>query len=309
MNEVLQFRSNGKLLISGEYLVLKGAKALALPTTFGQDLSAQPIEKPGISWTANVKGKIWFRADFEFDRLAISAASDLEIAEKLQEILRGAQLLNPEFFKEPIGYDVITNLEFNRNWGLGSSSTLIANVAQWTNCNPYELNKIAFKGSGYDIACARSNSPLIYQLKDELPIVENVEFHPSFSNQLYFVWLNKKQDTQMEIGRFHKQCYFTTQISLIDQITEKLLAAKALSEFQNLMEEHESLISKVIQTPKVKDQLFADFDGTIKSLGAWGGDFILVASAIPDDVVKNYFKQKGFTTVFKYNEIIKTLNN
>jgi len=30
------FYSNGKLLITGEYLVLDGAKALALPTKYGQ---------------------------------------------------------------------------------------------------------------------------------------------------------------------------------------------------------------------------------------------------------------------------------
>ena len=32
------FYSNGKLLITGEYLVLDGAKAFALPTKFGQNL-------------------------------------------------------------------------------------------------------------------------------------------------------------------------------------------------------------------------------------------------------------------------------
>ena len=32
------YYSNGKLLITGEYLVLDGAEALALPTKFGQNL-------------------------------------------------------------------------------------------------------------------------------------------------------------------------------------------------------------------------------------------------------------------------------
>ena len=32
------FYSNGKLLITGEYVVLDGAKALALPTKYGQNL-------------------------------------------------------------------------------------------------------------------------------------------------------------------------------------------------------------------------------------------------------------------------------
>jgi hypothetical protein len=33
------FYSNGKLLITGEYLILDGAKGLALPTKMGQNLS------------------------------------------------------------------------------------------------------------------------------------------------------------------------------------------------------------------------------------------------------------------------------
>ena len=32
------FYSNGKLLLTGEYVVLDGAKALAVPTRFGQNL-------------------------------------------------------------------------------------------------------------------------------------------------------------------------------------------------------------------------------------------------------------------------------
>ena len=36
--ETQTFYSNGKLLITGEYVVLDGAKALALPTKFGQSL-------------------------------------------------------------------------------------------------------------------------------------------------------------------------------------------------------------------------------------------------------------------------------
>ena len=38
------FYSNGKLLLTAEYLVLDGAKALALPTKFGQDLEVKKID-------------------------------------------------------------------------------------------------------------------------------------------------------------------------------------------------------------------------------------------------------------------------
>ncbi|MEQ3661167.1 MAG: GHMP kinase, partial [Flavobacterium sp.] len=35
------YYSNGKLLLTGEYVVLDGAKALAVPTKFGQSLSIE----------------------------------------------------------------------------------------------------------------------------------------------------------------------------------------------------------------------------------------------------------------------------
>ena len=42
------YYSNGKLLITGEYSVLEGAKSLAIPTNFGQDLVIDTIKEPHI---------------------------------------------------------------------------------------------------------------------------------------------------------------------------------------------------------------------------------------------------------------------
>ena len=35
-------------------------------------------------------------------------------------------------------------------------------------------------------------------------------------------------------------------------------------------------MSELLDTKTIKELLFPDFSGTIKSLGAWGGDFVLV---------------------------------
>jgi len=51
----------------------------------------------------------------------------------------------------------------------------------------------------------------------------------------------------------------------------------------------------------VHASLFSDFPGSIKSLGAWGGDFVLAASASP---AENYFKTRGYTTYFAYHDFI-----
>jgi hypothetical protein len=48
---------------------------------------------------------------------------------------------------------------------------------------------------------------------------------------------------------------------------------------------------------------FSDFKGEIKSLGAWGGDFVMVISESDPTA---YFSEKGFTTVISYDEMILT---
>ena len=47
--------------------------------------------------------------------------------------------------------------------------------------------------------------------------------------------------------------------------------------------------------------LFPDFDGVIKSLGAWGGDFVMVIS---NENPTDYFMEKGYETVIPYEEMI-----
>ena len=61
------FYSNGKLLITGEYLVLDGAKAFALPTKFGQNLIIEEAEGQIIHWkSVDSDGSIWFEDTIPF---------------------------------------------------------------------------------------------------------------------------------------------------------------------------------------------------------------------------------------------------
>jgi hypothetical protein len=54
----------------------------------------------------------------------------------------------------------------------------------------------------------------------------------------------------------------------------------------------------------VKEKLFSDFKGAIKSLGAWGGDFVMVATEEDLQSVKAYFKTKDLDVVYSYNDLI-----
>ena len=70
------------------------------------------------------------------------------------------------------------------------------------------------------------------------------------------------------------------------------------------MTEHENLVSKTLNLPSVKEQYFSDFNGSIKSLGAWGGDFVLAASPMNAEEVQNYFKEKGCDSCISYTDFI-----
>lgn len=298
------FYSNGKLLITGEYLVLDGAKSLALPTKFGQNLIVEKSNSQEIKWTSyDADGSIWFDETIAFTEIISTAPFEKEsIKNTLIGILRAAHQLNPNELLISEGYVITTRLSFPRKWGLGTSSTLINNIAQWFKIDAFTLLKNSFGGSGYDIACAQNNTPILYNLEEGKPIVETVKFSPSFSKNLYFVYLNQKQSSKSAIASYkEKKNDLKTQKEIINQITQNVLNSQTETAFAQALEYHENILSSVLDTKTVKESLFPNFIGTIKSLGAWGGDFVLVVSK---ENPKSYFLDKGYDTVIQYSEMI-----
>ena len=300
------FYSHGKLLLSGEYVVLDGATSLAVPTVKGQSLQIEAIDEPVLEWESlDEHNKAWFSAKIKMDKYnayLIEKTTDQEISNTLLKILKAANNLNSDFLKSYKGCRVITKLEFPQNWGLGSSSTLINNIAQWAFIDAFKLLWKSFSGSGYDIACAQSKTPIVYQLINKKPVVKKIKFEPPFKNQLYFIHLNKKQNSREGIAQYQKNSQDKTVIiKQISKISKEMIACKELSHFEQLINEHEMLISSMIKLPKVKELLFSDYSGAIKSLGAWGGDFIL---ATGDGKTPVYFKNRGYKTVIPYTDMI-----
>ncbi|TXD51645.1 MULTISPECIES: GYDIA family GHMP kinase [unclassified Polaribacter] len=307
----MNFYSNGKLLLTGEYLVLDGAQSLAVPTKFGQDLIVESIQEPQLIWGSFTNtGECWFEAVFDLPKLRLvncSFNADKEgsaafIAETLLEILTEAKNLNPIFLNSKNGYVVKTKLTFPRDWGLGSSSTLINSIASWAKVDAFKLLWNSFKGSGYDIACAQNDTSIFYKIENKKPIIEPVKFSPSFKEKLFFVHLNQKQDSKEGIAKFRESGdSFQKEIEAVSTISEEFLKAKSIQDFDKLIFEHEKIISSIIKLKPVKEKLFPDYFGEVKSLGAWGGDFVL---ATGNSDTLGYFKKKGFETVLKYSEII-----
>lgn len=297
------FYSNGKLLITGEYLVLDGAKALALPTKFGQDLVVEKFDQKMVQWKSiDADGSVWFEANIPFDAIAENIKTENDAVQNtLIEILHTAFGMNPNFLQSD-GFQITTKLTFPRFWGLGTSSTLINNIAQWLCIDAYQLLWKSFGGSGYDIACAQNDHAIIYNIANENPHIRLVDFKLKFTGALYFVYLNQKQSSKAAIAAYKsKKGYLASEISLVNAITAAIQKTDDVKEFAQLLEQHETILSGILELPTIKQRFFPDFNGTVKSLGAWGGDFILVVTQHdPSD----YFRMKGFDTVIPYSEMI-----
>ena len=293
------YYSHGKLLISSEYAVLDGAKALAIPTKFGQSLEVKPIESPEIRWKSfDHNGTLWFETTLQLASFEANVTN--ETAKRLSECFLAIAKLQPGCFVAHNGFEMHSRLEFPQNWGLGSSSTLINNLAQWAKVDAYKLLAATFGGSGYDIACAQHPYPITFQknLKSS-PKVEKAVFNPSFKDQLFFVHQNQKQNSRDAIA--HYNTLKTTQsldFSELNALTDALLVATTLEEFEVLMSKHETIVGNLIQQPPLKTTHFADYPGAIKSLGAWGGDFFLATRTNTQ-----YFKDKGYNTILPFGEM------
>ncbi|OBX24216.1 mevalonate kinase [Gelidibacter algens] len=298
------FYSNGKLLITGEYLILDGALALAIPTSYGQSLTVEPIQEHQIKWESyDHLGHLWFETTLSLnENFRNLKTTDTPINERLLQIMRAVKKYNPNFLNEDGGVKVKTQADFPRNWGLGTSSTLINNMAQWAKLDAYKLLEDTFGGSGYDIACAQHNSPLTYQLETTGRTIIERDFNPEFKQHLYFVFLNKKQNSREGIASYqNNKSNIHLALSEVNAITNDMIGCTTLETFQYLMQSHERIISKIIKQQPVKEMLFKDFKGSIKSLGAWGGDFVMVAS---EDNPEAYFGRKGFDTIIPYTSMI-----
>ncbi len=299
-----QFYSHGKLLITGEYLVLDGVKALAVATKYGQDLRVEKNVSNKIYWKSfDHNGELWFETELDPDlQTGQKDQKSTEIEWRLIEILKEAKKLNPLFLAGDQGYRVETKLEFDRNWGLGTSSTLINNIASWAEIDAFELLQRSMGGSGYDIACAQNDHPILYSLDQGHPQIQEAKFNPPFKENLYFVFLNQKQNSREGIARYKSIPHLSKEVFLeIDLITEEMMICKELNRFNALMAEHEKIISSIINIEPIQKTLFKDYFGQIKSLGAWGGDFIL---ATGNEHTPDYFVKKGFKTVIPYREMV-----
>ena len=315
-----QFYSRGKLLLTGEYAVLCGARALALPVSRGQVLKWKNTgDGTVLEWTTKVKGKKSFNAVFEGANYLLASTSDIRMAVFLRKILLKAKKFSSD---GPVYGKVYSVVDFDLQWGLGSSSSLISNIAYLFDVNPFFLHFAVSNGSGYDIACARSDSPVLYRLtyqtnryftkerpgrsvSFEVPVYREVDFNPPFRDNLFFAWTGKKKDSAKSVDNFlARNNVNISSVDEISKITEEVINVHDIGDFNRLLKEHDRIISRVTDQQPVSKSMFSDFPGYVKSMGAWGGDFVMISWGGEPSELLDLLKPKGINVVFPYGKLI-----
>ena len=307
MSSSSTYRANGKLLLTGEYLVLHGAKAIALPLKVGQNLTiSEGFSNDSLIWQAFHEGKEWFSCELNPSDFSVITSNCPEKSAILSKIFRTIKTLNPTFLPKT-GTKLETSLDASPEWGFGSSSTLISLLSQWAGVDPFILNELVFKGSGFDIACANADGPIFYVRNEP---AQNIVLDYPFSEQLFLVYSGRKKKTANEVNAFLKEKKVSEL--LLDEVSalaDEFAKCPDQNKFNQLIRQHEEIVGALIGQIPVKEQLFKDFDGVVKSLGAWGGDFYLISTAQPFSGVKKYFENRGLTTIFRWNELILKREN
>jgi len=301
-NASAAYYSCGKLLISGEYLILRGARGLALPTSKGQHLEVSPIEVDLFEFESlDEQGENWFRARYSLPELMLISSNSEPQAIKLQSLLKLIQQQKPRFFKKGGGLRFISKLDFARDWGLGSSSTFINNLAQWAEMDPFQLSEQSFGGSAYDVVTAQEGQPILYNRVGNSYNVISASISRDLHPRLWFIHMGQKQDSAAEVARFAELSVSDRDIDEVTRLSEQMASTDSLESFENCIERHEILLSRILGTKSASER-FADYAaGRVKYLGAWGGDFMLATGRESD---MDYFRAQGLHTIIPYKKMI-----
>lgn len=300
-----RFYAHGKLLLTAEYLVLHGATALALPTRQGQWLEARSTENGELWWQAfDENDQRWFEARLRLPDLHILQSTDAEAALRLQQLLQAAERHRPGCVRNANGWLVQTRLEFNRHWGLGSSSSLVSLLAQWLQLDAFAFYFDTQTGSGYDLACATANGPILYTRHTPQPLVQTVRFQPPFAEQLRWVYLGQKQNSLREVKSYLRAGKPDEGLLReVSDLTRSILAATDLEAFGMLLAEHELVIGQALGRKTTGETQFVGYPGQAKSLGAWGGDFVLLTLPEPEACL-HWLANNHFETVLSYDTLV-----
>jgi hypothetical protein len=122
--------------------------------------------------------------------------------------------------------------------------------------------------------------------------------------------LGEKKDSRQGVRDYRRRGAPSKEnISTMTALTKAILDSENFDDFNLLLREHEKFVSNYMGVETIGKSLFADFWGQVKSLGAWGGDFVLATSYRSANETKEYFQNRlGHDVIFSYKELILERN-
>ena len=329
----------GKILLSGEYVVLDGATALGLASRMGQSMAVFRGSQPGcLRWIAlDHLHNPWLQANYrivdgQWSVGEVSAAAS-ESADMLQNWLQAAWTLmarpgdgsasgygeaswNDILHQE--GLTVQTQLDFARSWGLGSSSTALALLAQWLGVDARRLYALTTNGSGYDLEVALQNSSILYRLPEGRPITNSLSADPfepivqpipyrlPQGGRLWLVDPGGKQISAKEVVRYRKLDK-NQRMACVEEISSLSVALATCQDVTMMMdcfEQHDGVLEKLLGQPCLQRSAGNGFPGRLKSLGAWGGDLFLAVSPSSEDAL-HWLENQANWSIYPFEQLIR----
>ncbi len=283
---------------------MEGAMGLAVPVKWGQSMKVTESQGAGIHWiTKDQNGAKWFECKLNLIDFAIEKTTDETKAEFVQSLIKSAAQLNSDFLSKWKKYKVTCDLGFDPAWGLGTSSTLICNLATWAELSPFELFFDTQEGSGYDIAAAVSQEPLLYQKNEDELSFETFDWSGNLTDGICVFYQGHKQNSLEEVRTWKtNKVWKQKDVKQVSSISEALADCNDVDEAISLLRDHVNMMERILNRTAYDGQ-FSDFEGVVKPLGAWGGDFGLALHTDVEYTAK-YLAKKGMKTVFRLGDIL-----
>ena len=278
------FFAPGKILLAGEYAVLLGLEAHAVPVKQGQWMeffayNTPENQAPTVHFKAlDEHGESWIENTYDLDSEVWrdTPAPELDAFDKV------LQFVSADFWESQTSYRIETRLEFGRETGLGSSSTFIALMAQCFRLDPQKLQEHIFAGSGYDVAVACLGKPLSFWRNEKGAHYRQWSLPATLTEDWSVVFLGHKVNSRHSAAEIIENLKEVLAEPFYKQQFERVLRivrdAETTASVEAALEMYQLLLAQLVNmdTPYKQFGLKPVKQGLCKWLGAWGGDMLLV---------------------------------
>ena len=276
-------------MLCGEYAVIVGVEALALPVSLGQWMYVWEFDSPGggdrLIWEAKEKdGSTWLNESFALPLETMEAETEKSSErDRSREVLHSMLSMVAEgFWKTGKSYRIETQLEFDRSSGLGSSSTMVANFARFAGLDAQKVQQKVLGGSGYDVAVAELGKGLVFWKNAEVANWDAWKLSADLTSKWKIVFLGKKQNSRNALADVKgKLMEIEKDDFLMHQLQQVCAAVKMANQVPMLeagLEMWQAILamSLGLETPYQHFKFQPTKGGLCKWLGAWGGDMLLI---------------------------------